>query len=133
MALKVFISHSSKGAFASKVRDGVYAALQAKGFDVLLDRKHGRSPEIEVVDNIFSNLDTGISATRVFAPRVKSNLFSKTKQTFQGWDKSRPVKLEAGNIVADAQFVSGTYRLAANPPAKTAKKKMVKKKAAKKR
>jgi TIR domain len=39
MALKVFISHSSKGAFASKVRDGVYQALQAKGFDVLLDRQ----------------------------------------------------------------------------------------------
>jgi len=39
MALKVFISHSSKSAFASKVRDGVYAALQAKGFDVLLDKQ----------------------------------------------------------------------------------------------
>jgi Periplasmic copper-binding protein (NosD) len=139
--------------------------------DTGITEGNGRSPEIEVVNNIFSNLKTGIHATRTFAPHVKSNLFSKTDQPFFDWDKNRPVKLEAGNIVADAQFVSGTYRLApgspaigaasdhsdigalpfeagasspaeagpANPPAKiaktvtTAKKKMVKKKAAKKR
>ena len=38
MALKVFISHSSKSAFASKVRDGVEAELTRMKFDVLLDR-----------------------------------------------------------------------------------------------
>jgi TIR domain len=39
MALKIFISHSSKSAFASKVRDRVFDALTAKGFEVLLDKE----------------------------------------------------------------------------------------------
>ena len=39
MPLKIFISHSSKSSFASKVRDGVYAALTQKRFEVLLDKE----------------------------------------------------------------------------------------------
>jgi hypothetical protein len=39
MPLKVFISHSSKSGFASKVRDGVFEGLTRKGFDVLLDKE----------------------------------------------------------------------------------------------
>jgi len=38
MRTSVFLSHSSKGAFARQVRDGLYAALN-KRFDVLLDQK----------------------------------------------------------------------------------------------
>ena len=36
---KCFNSHSSKSSFASKVRDGVYAALTQKRFEVLLDKE----------------------------------------------------------------------------------------------
>jgi 2-keto-4-pentenoate hydratase len=38
MALRVFISHSSKSEFASAVRDGVAKALSELGHDVLLDK-----------------------------------------------------------------------------------------------
>src|SRR4030095_11344971 len=54
---------------------------------------NGVAPEIDVVDNIFANTKDGISATRAFAPRVRSNLFSRNTRAFYDWDKERMVRL----------------------------------------
>jgi hypothetical protein len=78
---------------------------------------NGVAPAIDVVDNIFTDTKDGISATRAFAPRVRSNLFSRVGRPFYDWDKERTVRLPAGNIVADAQFVRGTYQLSDKSPA----------------